>query len=137
MPTEFTNDQLIAIKKSTPMLVSAAAGSGKTAVLVERVIEKLTDPVNPISADKMLIVTFTNAAAAEMRARIEKRLFEECRKHPEDLNLLRQKHLIYSADICTIDSFCTKVIRQKFNLTAISHDIDIFDPAEHERLLAE
>jgi ATP-dependent helicase/nuclease subunit A len=72
-----TKPQKSAIEENGNILVSAAAGSGKTAVLVERVIKKLCDDENPVRADELLIVTFTNAAAAEMRGRIEKRLQEE------------------------------------------------------------
>ena len=86
-----TSEQQSAIDTKGNVLVSAAAGSGKTAVLVERVISRLTDKVSPVSADRLLIVTFTNAAAAEMRTRIEKRLDGECRKNPDDIGLLKQK----------------------------------------------
>ena len=75
MATNWTNQQLDAISAEGSVIVTAAAGSGKTAVLVERVIKKLCDEINPIMADRLLIVTFTRAAAAEMRQRIEKRLF--------------------------------------------------------------
>ena len=109
-----------AIETDGNVLVSAAAGSGKTAVLVERVIRMLTSEQNPISADRLLIVTFTNAAAAEMRSRIEKRLHEEILKNPDDVALLRQKHLLPSADICTIDSFCIKLIRENFDVCGCS-----------------
>ena len=78
MPIELTKAQSDAVNFDGNILVAAAAGSGKTAVLVERVVKKLCDSENPISADRLLIVTFTNAAAAEMRSRIEKRLDEEC-----------------------------------------------------------
>ena len=108
---KFTKSQLSAIDAKCPILVSAAAGSGKTAVLTERVIKKLTGD-NPVDADKLLIVTFTNAAAFEMRSRIEKRLFEECAKSPANNKLMRQRHLIGSADICTIDSFWRTTRRQ-------------------------
>ncbi|MGN1319510.1 MAG: UvrD-helicase domain-containing protein, partial [Acutalibacteraceae bacterium] len=83
-----------AIEARGNILVSAAAGSGKTAVLVERVINMLLDQNSQIGADRLLIVTFTNAAAAEMRARIEKRLYEEIQKDPDNVSLLRQKYLI-------------------------------------------
>ena len=116
-----------AIDTDGNILVSAAAGSGKTAVLVERVIRKLTSSENPISADRLLIVTFTNAAAAEMRSRIEKRLHEEILKNPDDVALLRQKHLLPSADICTIDSFCIKLIRENFDVCGVEPDFKVSD----------
>ncbi len=122
-----TKMQKMAIETDGNILVSAAAGSGKTAVLVERVIRKLTDPVNPISADRLLIVTFTNAAAAEMRSRIEKRLNEEAAKHPDDIALLKQRHLIAFADICTIDSFCIKLVRENFEKCGVEPDFKVSD----------
>ncbi len=122
-----TNEQKSAIDAVGNVLVSAAAGSGKTAVLVERVITKLCDKENGISADKLLIVTFTNAAAAEMRSRIEKRLEEEIAKNPYDTALLLQKHLLCSAKICTIDSFCIDLVRENFEKLDISPDFKISD----------
>ncbi len=125
MKIEFTPAQQLAIDTNGGLLVAAAAGSGKTAVLAERVIRHLCDTENPISADRLLIVTFTNAAAAEMRRRIEKRLFEECAKHPENRNLIRQKRLISSAKICTIDSFCIDLVRQNFEKCGVNPDFKI------------
>lgn len=127
MAFKATPMQKLAIETDGGVLVSAAAGSGKTAVLVERVMRKLTDPENPISADRLLIVTFTNAAAAEMRSRIEKRLYEECLKNPDDIGLLRQKHLISSADICTIDSFCINLVRENFEKCGVQPDFKVGD----------
>lgn len=122
--------QKAAIDTDGGVLVAAAAGSGKTAVLVERVLRKLTDPVSPTSADRLLIVTFTNAAAAEMRSRIEKRLYEECNAHPEDAGLLRQKHLISTADICTIDSFCINLVRENFEKCGVQPDFKVGDNSQ-------
>lgn len=122
-----TKEQHSAIFEKGNILVSAAAGSGKTAVLVERVISLLCDKNTPVSADELLIVTFTNAAAAEMRSRIEKRLDEECRKHPDDTGLLLQKHLLSNARICTIDSFCIDFVRENFDKLDISPDFKISD----------
>ena len=103
------------------ILVSAAAGSGKTAVLVERILHKMTRKENPVDIDRLLIVTFTRAAAGEMRERlteaIEKRLEEE----PDNEHLQRQETLIHNAQINTIDGFCAYVIRNYF------HTIDL-DP---------
>lgn len=127
MPFTPTKEQSLAINEKGNILVSAAAGSGKTAVLVERVISLLTDETSPVSADKLLIVTFTNAAAAEMRSRIEKRLDEECRKNPQNIGLLMQKHLLPTAKICTIDSFCIDLVRENFEKLDISPDFKISD----------
>ena len=124
-----TKPQELAIYENGNILVSAAAGSGKTAVLVERVITKLCDKQNPVRADELLIVTFTNAAAAEMRSRIEARLDEECRNNPFDAGLLLQKHLLANAKICTIDSFCIDLVRENFEKLGISPDFKIGEEA--------
>ena len=127
MAFDFTPMQEKAIETEGTVLVSAAAGSGKTAVLVERVIRKITRKENPVSIDKMLIVTFTNAAAAEMKRKIEKRLYEVCRENPDDEGLLRQKHLISGADICTIDSFCINLVRNNFEKCGVDPDFAVQD----------
>lgn len=130
MSFNFTPMQEKAINTDGNILVCAAAGSGKTAVLVERVIRKLIDTVSPVSADRLLIVTFTNAAAQEMRSRIEKRLYEEISKNPDNPSLLRQKHLIGNADICTIDSFCIKLVRENFEKCGIEPDFKVNDGSQ-------
>lgn len=122
-----TKEQSLAMTEKGNVIVAAAAGSGKTAVLVERVIGMLNNDNNPIDADRLLIVTFTNAAAAEMRGRIEKRLGEECIKQPDNIRLLKQKHLISSAKICTIDSFCIDLIRENFEKAGVNPDFTIND----------
>ena len=101
------------------ILVSAAAGSGKTAVLVERIIKIITDKEHPVDIDHLLIVTFTNAAAAEMRERIGNAIEKELELHAGDEHLLRQLTLIHNAQITTIDSFCLYVVRNHF------HEIDL------------
>ncbi len=103
------------------ILVSAAAGSGKTAVLVERIIQMLTDEMNPIDVDRLLIVTFTEAAAAEMKERIRTAIEKKLESNPENEHLQQQATLIHNAQITTIHSFCLSVIRDHF------HAIDI-DP---------
>ena len=124
-----TFEQEQAINQKGSILVSAAAGSGKTAVLVERVVKMLTDEKQPVSADKLLVVTFTNAAAAELRLRIDKRLNEEFQKHPDDQLLRRQKMLIHNAKFCTIDSFCINFIRENFEVTGVNPSFKIADRA--------
>ena len=103
------------------LLVSAAAGSGKTAVLVERILSLITDPEKPADIDRLLVVTFTNAAAQEMKERISAAIGERLAKNPEDVHLQRQMVLLPGARISTIDGFCTYVIRNYF------HTIDL-DP---------
>ncbi len=131
---EWTNDQINAISARGNVIVTAAAGSGKTAVLVERVIKKLSDENNPVSADRLLIVTFTNAAAAEMRRRIEKALSDKCIDDPQNTYLLNQRLLISSADICTIDSFCIRVVRNNFSALGISPDFKIADEVTNTKI---
>ncbi len=109
----WTEDQKKVIETSgRNILVSAAAGSGKTAVLVERILEKISDPEKPVGIDEMLIVTFTKAAAGEMRERLLKRITEALAKDPENEHLKEQTALIHSAQITTIDGFCSYVIRE-------------------------
>lgn len=113
-----------------PLLVSAAAGSGKTAVLVERVIRKITDREKPCDADRLLVVTYTNAAAAELKERVAARLHELAAQNPYDINLARQLMLIHNAHISTIHSFCLDVIREHFQILNIPPDFRIADENE-------
>ncbi len=120
-----TPAQQSAIDTRGSVLVTAAAGSGKTAVLVERVISMLCNSENPTSIDRLLIVTFTNAAAAEMKQRIEKRLSEELTKNPQNRHIAKQLMLLPSAQICTIDTFCINLVRDNFDVFGISPDFKI------------
>ncbi len=132
----WTEAQQNAINASgSNILVSAAAGSGKTAVLVERVVKKITDYQNPVDVDKLLIVTFTNAAAAEMKNRILKSLNAIISERPNDTNAIRQMSLLPNAKICTIDSFCINLVRENFFKLDISQDFKILDNSE--QLLVE
>lgn len=124
---KFTDEQQNALDAKGRVLVSAAAGSGKTAVLVEKVINLITDENNPVDVDKLLIVTFTNAAAAEMKSRISKRLQEKLKSNPDSFNLKRQKLLLSSASICTIDSLCISLAREYFYKLGIPCDFKIAD----------
>ena len=112
------------------VLVSAAAGSGKTIVLVQRVIKLLTDKDNPVSADRLLIVTFTKAAAEEMKSRIASAIDELLLKEPDNMSLRRQQILLSNADICTVDSFCSRIIRENFFLLNINQDFRVFSEGE-------
>ena len=138
MAARWTDAQLDAIRaRRGTVLVSAAAGSGKTAVLVERVIERLTDEESPTDADRLLVVTFTKAAAAEMRERIERRLLELIREHPENARLRRQQLLLQQAQICTVDSFCSSIVREFFYLLGIAPDFSVVSDKQQEELMAE
>ncbi len=110
-----TKSQELAINtRDRSILLSAAAGSGKTATLTARIISSLTDPVSPIELSNMLIVTFTRAAASEMRERISKALNDALADDPSNEFLNRQTVMIASADICTIDSFCLNTVESNF-----------------------
>ena len=131
MSREWTPQQKNAIYATDgSVLVSAAAGSGKTAVLVERVINLVTRSENPIDVDRMLIVTFTRAAAAEMRQRISLALNSLLENDPYNPNLLKQKQLLYTASISTIDSFCSEIVREYFHALGVSRDFRIADEGE-------
>ncbi len=112
------------------LLVSAAAGSGKTAVLVARILSCVTDSENPIDVDELLVVTFTNAAAAEMRERLLSSLSEAADANPTDLHLQRQMALIHNAEITTIDSFCLQVVRNHFHRINLEPGFRIADEGE-------
>ena len=112
------------------ILVSAAAGSGKTAVLVERIIKKITDETNPVDIDRLLVVTFTKAAAAEMRERIGNAIEKLLEEHPEDENLRKQQTLLHNAQITTIDSFCLFVVRNHFEEIGLEPNFRIADQGE-------
>lgn len=118
-------------------LVAAAAGSGKTAVLVERIIQKILDEQHPIDIDRLLVVTFTNAAAAEMRQRIGERIEKALAEHPHSLHLRRQLSLLQKALISTIHSFCLDVIRKYYYLINIDPVFRIADETEMELLKEE
>ena len=108
------DQQKIIDSRHQNILVSAAAGSGKTSVLTERIVGLVSDPANPVDIDRVLVVTFTNAAAKEMKERIGKRLNEMLAAHPENEHLQKQATLIHSAQITTIDSFCLYLLKNHF-----------------------
>lgn len=130
MGIEFTNDQKKAIEAKGAVLVAAAAGSGKTAVLTRRVIERVCDKNDPTTIDRLLIVTFTNASAAEMRVRIAAALDAECAARGNDPYILKQKLLLKSAKICTIDSFCIDLVRKHFAVLSVSPDFKVAAAAQ-------
>lgn len=131
MANNWTKEQLEAItERGCNLLVAAAAGAGKTAVLVERIIRKITDPENPVDIDKLLVVTFTNAAATEMRERIGDALAEALEKDPSSANLQKQMALLDRASIMTIHSFCLEVVRSYFHALDLDPLFRIADEAE-------
>lgn len=129
--TRWTNEQLDAITaRDCNLLVAAAAGAGKTAVLVERIIKKITDANDPVDIDRLLIVTFTNAAAAEMRERIAAAISDVLDKDPGSGLVQRQMALLGKASIMTIHSFCMDVIRSNFQAIDIDPNFRIADETE-------
>ncbi len=138
MANKWTDEQQTAIDlRNCSILVSAAAGSGKTAVLVERILKKVMDISHPVNIDSMVIVTFTKAAAAEMRERIRKAIESEAAKYPENSHLQKQKTLIHNANITTIDSFCTMILRNHFEETDIDPSFRVADSGEAKLLQKE
>ena len=128
---KWTPDQKRVIEaRNANILVSAAAGSGKTAVLVERIVDRITSKENPIDIDRMLVVTFTKAAAAEMRERVINALEKKKEQFPDDENLDRQMTLVHNAQITTIDSFCVFVVRNYFEKIGLDPNFRIADSGE-------
>ncbi|MDF2946280.1 MAG: addA [Bacillales bacterium] len=132
---KWTDDQWKAIyARGNDILVAAAAGSGKTAVLVERIIKRILDEKDPIEVDRLLVVTFTNAAAQEMRSRIGEAIEKELRKNPASLHLRKQLSILNSASISTIHSFCLEVIRNYYYEINIDPGFRIGNEAELQML---
>lgn len=119
------------------ILVSAAAGSGKTAVLVERIIQMVCDEKNPVDIDRLLIVTFTNAAAAEMRERISLGIAAKAEEFPESEHIERQATLLHNALITTIDSFCLYLIKNHFHEIGLDPAFRVADEGEMKLLKQE
>lgn len=128
MGTKWTEEQELAINtRKCNLLVAAAAGSGKTAVLVERIIKMITEGENPVDIDKLLVVTFTNAAASEMRERIGDAISKALEKDPSSEVLQRQLALLNRASITTMHSFCLEVIKNNFHLIDLDPGFRIGD----------
>lgn len=119
------------------LLVAAAAGSGKTAVLVERIVRLISDPELSVDIDRLLIVTFTKAAAAEMRERISAAIDLRLEEEPENRHLQKQAALLHNAQITTIDSFCLFVIHNNFNDIGLDPDFRVADDGESKLLMQD
>ncbi|MDD3797331.1 MAG: UvrD-helicase domain-containing protein, partial [Lachnospiraceae bacterium] len=138
MGSKWTREQQQVIDtRDCNMLVSAAAGSGKTAVLVERIIAMIMDETRPVDIDRLLVVTFTNAAAAEMRERILAALEMRLEENPENAHLQKQVTLIHHAQITTIHSFCLEVIHNHFQAIGLDPGFRIGDEGELKLLWQE
>ena len=124
--------QAVVDARDCSLLVAAAAGSGKTFVLVKRIMDRILDAKAPLDIDRLLIVTFTNAAAAEMRERIGNAIEKAIEKDPENIQLKKQAALLSSAQISTIDSFCMSVVKENYHAL----DIDPGFTIEDESVLA-
>ena len=135
MPVTFTTEQQKAIdSRGGRLLVSAAAGSGKTAVLVQRVINLICDGDRPLDVDRLLVVTYTNAAAAEMRSKIASALLDRLAAEPGNVRLRRQLALLPSARIETVHAFCMGLVRDNFALCGVSPDFTLSDETEYALL---
>ncbi len=138
MAVKYTTDQQKVIDlRDCNILVSAAAGSGKTAVLTERIIQRICDVNHPVQIDRMLIVTFTNAAAAEMRERIGIALRKRLESEPDNAHLRKQITLLNNAQITTIDSFCLYLLRNHFHEIQLDPGFRIADDGEIKLLQQE
>lgn len=123
--------------RNSSIIVSAAAGSGKTSVLTERLVRLIADPASGVRADRMIVVTFTNDAAAEMKKRLDKRLRELINQDPGNNHLLKQQTLLQSAKISTINSFCFELIRDNLTDEGITSGFGILDETENKALKAQ
>ena len=138
MAEQWTKEQRDAItSRGGNLLVAAAAGAGKTSVLVERIIRRVTDPVSPVDVDRLLVVTFTNAAASEMRDRISRALAGELNRYPGSKHLQRQVALLGRAAISTMHSFCLDLLRQYFYRIDLDPAFRVADATEAALLQTE
>jgi len=129
--SKWTTEQMEAISdRGCNLLIAAGAGAGKTAVLVERIIRMIVDEESPVDIDKLLVVTFTNAAAAEMRERIGDAITRELDRKPESKRLQKQLTLLGRANVMTIHSFCLSVIKGNFHLLDIEPDFRVSNETE-------
>ena len=136
--TKWTEEQLKAIEtRRCNLLIAAAAGSGKTAVLVERIIRIITNEENPVDIDRLLVVTFTSAAASEMRERIASAITKALEKSPNSKSLQKQLTLLSRANITTMHSFCLDVIKNNFHIIDLDPAFRILDETEGMLLRSE
>lgn len=132
-----TEQEQVIAARNCNLLVSAAAGSGKTAVLVERIITRLTEGEDPLNVDQLLVVTFTEAAAAEMKERIRGAIEKKLEGEPENIHLQRQATLIHHARITTIHSFCLSVVRDYFHTIDLEPGFRTMEEGERKLLMQE
>lgn len=130
--TNWTDEQKSAIeyRGKKNVLLAAAAGSGKTAVLVERIIQKIKDKKNPVSVSDLVVLTFTEAAASEMKRKIQRAIKEALKEDPENLHLKQQSLLVASASISTVDAFCKAKLSEYVHLTDLPADFSVMPQPE-------
>ena len=136
MSKDWNESQQLAIAaRQGTVVVSAAAGSGKTTVLIERIIQMILN--GECSVDELLVVTFTRAATAEIRSRLATAITEALSKHPNDSNLKKQEMLVPSANIFTIDAFCANIVRENFEKAGVAPDFKTLDSGVEKTLIKE
>ena len=136
MPFPLTEEQKkIVDDRGGELLVSAAAGSGKTRVLVERLLDRVTK--EGLDIDRFLVITYTKAAAAELRGRIAQELSDRLAANPNDRSLRRQTTLVYRTQISTVHSFCAALLRESGHLLDLDPDFRLCDEGEGHVLMAQ
>ena len=136
MGDKLTPQQKMAVEnRGGKLLVSAAAGSGKTKVLVDRLMSYLTDPVSPANLDDFLIITYTKAAASELRAKISEKLTDYISLHPENRHMHQQIQRLHMAKICTVHAFCADILREYAYRLDISADFRIAEENECQEIM--
>ncbi|MDE7138327.1 MAG: UvrD-helicase domain-containing protein, partial [Ruminococcus sp.] len=134
----WTNQQENAIDaRNSSVIVSAAAGSGKTAVLTERLIKLIANPETRVRADRIVVVTFTNDAAAELKKRLDRKLRDLINENPNDSHLIKQQALLQNAKISTINSFCFEIIRDNISEQGITSGFGVLDDTENKVLKSQ
>lgn len=123
--------------RDTSLIISAAAGSGKTAVLTERLVQLIADKESGVRADRIVVVTFTNDAAAELKKRLENKIRALISEHPKDRHLLKQQILLQNAKISTINSFCFDLIRDNIGENGVTSSFGVLDDADNKVLKAK
>ncbi|MBE5039763.1 helicase-exonuclease AddAB subunit AddA [Ructibacterium gallinarum] len=135
MAVQWTEEQLQAIEaRGSSILVAAAAGSGKTAVLVERIIRRICDEKNPVRIDRLLVLTFTEAAASEMKRKIAQAIEQRLKQESNNQWLQEQSILVHSAHISTIHAFCKTILQNHVHETSLPAEFTIIDDTENEVL---
>ncbi|MBR4760661.1 MAG: UvrD-helicase domain-containing protein, partial [Lachnospiraceae bacterium] len=135
---KFTKEQQRVIDvRNKDILVSAGAGSGKTAVLVQRIMGLLQDPDHPVDVDRILVLTFTRAAAAQMKQRLLEQIQEYLVKNPNDANMQMQETLLHNAQITTIDSFCLYLVKNHFHRIGVDPAFRLMESGEETLLCSE